>query len=485
MTRFKDKESRSASRNRNQAKKWPELVNTQKDVDAHLEYEVNKVRFKAFEPRNEAQARYAEAINNKRIIFATGCACTGKAQPLDAMVKVPGGWSMMGDLEVGSEITAPDGSVTEVTEIHPQGRKEIFKVTFEDGRSTECCMDHLWKVYKNDWMPYEARWRVVPLSDIIRLMGLRSNLGRLYVPLIDPEESVEIPLPVSPYSLGALIGDGFLGQSSVRLSSADQFIVDKFSELLPEGLSIVNRKGFDYAIVKTWGNAAPKGRNPLLDSIRDLGLDGKRSNAKFIPEQYMFASTAQKIELLQGLMDTDGTVEKGGAVSFCTVSQLLANQVRELIWSLGGLCKIATKRPSFTYKGVKKSGQLAYQLNIRIKNARRFFSLPRKIERISETAQYNDCLRLRIKSIEPVGVKPAQCISVGHPEHLYITDSYITTHNTYTATSIACEMLEAREIERIVIVRPMVGCEEDIGMLPGSLAEKFHPWLGPFFDVLE
>lgn len=362
--------------------------------------------------------RYAPS---KVVTLPTGF---GKAQPLDAEIKVPGGWKTMGDMVVGTKVIAKDGTITHVTGVYPQGEKEIYRITFGDGRSTECCAEHLWKVFFIDTTPAK-RWRVVNTLEVMRLLGHAQP--RVYIDLPDVEDGTDAELPIDPYLLGALLGDGHLGKNAIYFSSQDEFILEQVRQLLPENLTLRHMQKYDYRIAGA--RATP---NDLLDKIRSLELSGCHSYSKFIPDMYLAGSAAQRRAMLQGLLDTDGTVVKvGGSVSFCTTSPFLASQVQYLVRSLGGIAKIKNRHTNYTYKGASLKGRESYHVFIRHKVPSQFFRLPRKVALCRDDGQYSAKLKLRVKSVELVGVKEAQCISIDHPDRLYITNDFIVTHNTF------------------------------------------------------
>ena len=351
---------------------------------------------------------------------------SGKAQPLDAKIKIPGGWKTMGEMQLGDIITAKDGTATKVIGVYPQGSKEIFRLTFADGRSTECCGEHLWKVYKCGWI---NSFRIVNTFELIRLMSASFMAKRLhYIELIDPEDSNEVNLPIDPYVLGVLLGDGYLGKGRVHITTPDKFIVDELIRLLPTGVSLQYKGELNYAIVGDWTGTLHK--NSVLDVIRKLELSEKLSHEKFIPPIFLNGSNGQRLAILQGLMDTDGTACITGTSSFCSTSHQLAKDVQYLVRSLGGIAKIALRYPKYTYNGELLEGRVAYQVNIRFKTPKNLFRLPKKQDRVSNTNQYSKYLKLRITDIENIGKKEAQCIAIDHPDHLYVTNDFIVTHNS-------------------------------------------------------
>lgn len=455
------------------------------DVDQSAESndwkrEVTRLTFKT-----EAQRNYHRLILNNTLVIADGPAGTGKAQPLDAHLKTPTGWMTMGEVRVGDKLRMPDGSIAPVSAIYPQGEKDIWKLTFSDGRSAECCDEHLWRVYCGGWSPAETRWRVVDTTAIRAMLAKPSLSNRLYVELPRTEKVDDVELPLDPYLMGALLGNGHFGKGMLLFSTSDQFMVEEINRLLPPSTEMVHRADYGYAIVKR--DRRLKGApNEVLEALRQLELGELHSFNKFIPDIYLTASANQRSDLLQGLLDTDGTVSvPSGTASYSTSSPFLAVNVQYLVRSLGGLASIAIKHPTYTHKGEKREGRVAYQVNIRIADRKSLFRTPRKRELIPDTYQYADSIRLRIEKIEYVGRKEAQCISVDHPDHLYITNDFVVTHNTYVCTKWACQELDARRISKIIVTRPALEAgDEQMGFLPGTLEEKFAPYFEPFRRVM-
>jgi superfamily II DNA or RNA helicase len=332
----------------------------------------------------------------------------------------------MGEMAIGTVVSTPDGQSAAVSGVYPQGMQDVYRITFRDGRSTECGADHLWRVFHPD---QSEGWRTVDTNEIIRRHPSDHRKSRQYIQLVEPEDSVPFDLPLDPYLLGILIGDGCLSQSA-GVATPDQFILDEMQQYLPDRMVTKFVGRYHY----TFTDPTFKG-NRLTDILREIGLMGKRAWEKTIPDQYLHASKDQRYALIQGLMDTDGTSATNGGIQYCTTSLELANQIIYLIRSLGGMVHMQHKQPFYTYKGERLDGRTAYILSIRHRRPRDLFRLPRKRDRVNYTNQYADTLKLRIDRVEYVGQKECQCISVDHPDHLYITDDFVVTHNTVTALS--------------------------------------------------
>lgn len=427
--------------NRNIPREYVQVVDIPVPVPATAHYDM----FEKFVLRDYQELIVADILrpeyHSARVDLQTG---KGKAQPLDARIKVPGGWKRMGDIQVGDKVISRDGSITDVDGVFPQGKKPIYRIVFADGRSTECCGEHLWTVYYVNTSK-NARWRTVNTYELIRMLQMPNP--RVYVPLCEAENVPDVELKIAPYTMGALLGDGGLTGTGIIFSTADEELVDNIRSELPDVLQIRHKDAYDYYITNPAGGA---GCNPYTTALRDYGLKGCDSVSKFIPEDYMRGSTKQKFELIQGLFDTDGTVQKSGSVTYCSTSYTLARQVQTLIRSLGGIATIRSRTNSYTYSGEKRFGQEAYEVDIRFKVPSMLFKLKRKLDRINDDNQYSSKLKLRITSINAVGSKEAQCISVTHPEHLYITDEYIVTHNTLCSLAA----LARKGVRCVVMVPP-------------------------------
>lgn len=397
--------------------------------------QIKLMRLKLYKRLMRSGIQSFEWTPTKQLMLIIGSNGSGKAQPYDALVKIPDGWKRMGDVQVNDMVIARDGTPTKVLGVYPQGKQTIYKFTFGDGRTTRATGDHLWKVYHGGSI-YPIQPRILNTLEIIEhLKGSRGHL--LWVDLAESEQNADKMFPIDPYTLGVIIGDGCL-TSGVVLSKPDEFIFDKIKTRLPVGLELVKRKVdkcLTYAI-KASEQTSVRGYNnqkvnQLTLDLRACGLDNKKSHEKFIPEMYLHGSTKQRLELVQGLMDTDGYIDKSSTCSYSTTSPILAKQVEYLIRSIGGIANTSERITQFTTTmGAKKDGKISYTVNIRYKRPSELFSLPRKKSRANDNGQYANSLKLKIASVDVDGFEEAQCIAVDHPEHLYITDNFVVTHNT-------------------------------------------------------
>jgi hypothetical protein len=334
-------------------------------MERKVEFKQRKFKF------SEKQKQLLEICLNPdtKIVFIAGPAGSAKAQPLSEPVLTPNGWVTMGDIKQGDLVMSSDGNPTEVLGVFPQGSKEIFKVSFNDGSFTYCCDDHLWLTQTNNERYSRLRTKTGrvknPQNGKVRsLKEIRESLFvsktkrfNHFIPITQPVNFEPQDHLIHPYLLGALIGDGGL-TIGARFTTADEEIVKSFEKLLPENHSIrAYKEKYAFSIL---GDCQ---KNLVWEEIKKIGLNVK-SDLKFIPENYLIDSVENRISLLQGLMDTDGTTDaKQGRAVYTSTSQRLAHGVKELIESVGGVARITSFKSKFTYLGVKKIGKTAYRVN--------------------------------------------------------------------------------------------------------------------------
>lgn len=369
----------------------------------------------------------------------TGPTGTGKAQPLDSKIKTVSGWTRMGDIAIGDKILTPSGEESSVVGIFPQGKKDIYEVTFADGRTARSCKEHLWNVYNKHW---KSKWKTISLEEIIRLK--KNTSGDYYIQLSASTPGVDSHT-IDPYLVGTLLGDGGISQRGITFTSADPDMIDHLTTLIDKDYEFKKKNKYDFSLRKKVQERDSLGRfiNRYTTELRSLGLMGTNSYTKFIPDIYKLSSKESRESLIAGLVDTDGYIDqRTGSISISTSSEKLAKDIQEVVWSLGGIAKIRNKIPSYTYKGKKKNGRTNYNISIRYSSPQNLTRLARKKSCLTQNYQYSDKsknreLKLKIVDINLVSNEEAQCIMIDHADHLYITDNYVVTHNTYTAKQLA------------------------------------------------
>lgn len=325
-----------------------------------------------------------------------GSASCGKFTLLTEPVFTSDGVTTVGSLSVGDYIMAATGHPARVEKIFEQFDRPLYVVRFSDGTETVCGDEHLWTV--RYWG--RVRWegprktrkavngfvtRTITTERLASWTDLRRR--RVSVPLTEPVEFAHREVPVDPYMLGCLIGDGSLcGTVSLTSDPDDVELLERFRQ----GLA-VKFPGYELHAVKGRGTAwlvTGSGRghaNAVKSALRDLGLLDHCAGTKFVPDMYKFNSSDVRFELLAGLFDTDGTISKEGHVSYCTVSKRLAEDVKFLLQSVGASVTVFPKTPAYTHNGVRRTGQTAYTVFVHgLKKCymRRLFHLSRKRNRV-------------------------------------------------------------------------------------------------------
>ncbi|MEU1179788.1 helicase-related protein [Streptomyces sp. NPDC005820] len=355
---------------------------------------------------------------------------SGKAQPLDSLVLTPAGFRRMGDMQVGDEVVVPDGEIAFVDGVFPQGEREVWRLVLSDGSSVECDDEHLWIVGTSGGR-HRGRAPKVMTTREIRLDTLKANgSSKWYIPAAAPVDlGGDSGLPLDPYLFGLLLGDGSF-RHHLRLSTVDDEIRDAVAAAVAPECRLVPVKNSrcDHTIqpAQRVGGA----RNPVIRVLRDLNLWGETSHGKFVPDEFKDTSVKNRLALLQGLLDTDGTVQANGlSVSFCSASRRLADDVAWLVRSLGGRARVLPKRAAF-------------EVFVALPDEYAPFRLTRKADRVRPRLKDNT-FRRGIRAVEYVGRKPVQCISVAHPSHAYVTDNFTVTHNTMVALRAMLAVVDA------------------------------------------
>jgi len=382
-------------------------------------------------PQEGPQVRAATCPADE--VFYGGTRGGGKAMPKSSKLLTNFGPILLRDVKVGSQVCNPDGSVAKVIQIHEQGEQDVYEFTFDDGAKTRATLDHLW-LYRETQRKLKAdrrylhndesvRWRVGTTEYLIDRLGVTDGIR---IPLTKPikyTKSWRHPLLIDPYLMGLMLGDGCFNKKNVGISSGDAEIA---ADCVKWGYSLHNRTDlYSLGLSK---------ESELYAQFKRAGLLGKLADTKFIPAQYKLGSVEDRWAVIQGLMDTDGYADGRGHLQFTTVSEQLVNDVREIVWGLGGKATLTTKTGQYRKDdGTIQHCKTVYMLYIQHPTKEKFFRLERKSSRCIDKEWNNGWeLTRKLISIEKVGREDCCCISIDHPNQLYLSDDFIVTHNSHT-----------------------------------------------------
>lgn len=366
-------------------------------------------------------------------LLISGQTGSGKALTVDTVIPTPKGDKRMGDIQVGDYVYDRKGEPTLVTGVFPQGILEAYEVVLSDGRKVICNDEHLW-TYVTDKGIYKTVTLREMLEEGIYVKGVKPH-AKYYIPMSSAVVKEEKELPMHPYVLGALLGDGCLRDETLTVSSEDDWIPNKIASIIcAKGLYKNNSNhNYQFELPDNHGYEVLrkhtkffKTRMVLPEYMRSLAGD------KHIPNIFLEGSIEQRYELLQGLMDTDGSITRGGTrynVSFVTTSEQLAKDITQLLRSLGYKSSIRSNKRS-----ENTSTEYTVFINVPNEEKQKLFTLPRKWEIAKEAENYKKKARYDRIGIVEVNKLPTMeemvCIMVDNEEHLFLANDYVVTHNT-------------------------------------------------------
>jgi len=350
----------------------------------------------------------------------------GKMLKPDELVRVKNGWKKMKDISIGDMVYGGDGNLTRVIQkTDLQKNLKMYRLTLRDGRTIDACEDHQWKVFSNKSRKWEVK-KTKEMLDFKRSRSGKKSNGTEHLYALPINEALaheeEKNIELHPYILGVLLGDGCLTQNRITFSSKDPEIVQKVNSLLPDGYYVsAYSDGITYGI-----NC--KDKEPFYKIIERLGLFKTKSLTKFIPHNYLYNSYERKLELLQGLMDTDGYSNGQSVIEYYTISKQLSEDVLNLSRSLGIHCKCKTKTSMYNGKKYNDCYRISMYTKLNV------FTLDRKLKYLQHTISkqgQSKYEKVFITNIEKIENGDGYCIMVDNDDNTYVTKDYIVTHNSF------------------------------------------------------
>lgn len=368
----------------------------------------------------------------------------GKALPNSSRIPTPSGWKTIGDIREGDYLFDALGKPTKVLAIYPQGEKEVYEIKFKDGRSVRCCDEHLWSFQSTKRLDkFEKREYIT--SSLKDMMGLSLKKGRGYEYAIPQQKAVEYDEKkhfIPSYVFGLMLGDGSFRQhesnKSFQYSSENEELPRAIGKLCNWIVKKNSDKNYTWYFAYLDRQTEHK-KNVWVEEVLSEcpELINAKSEDKFIPRNYLEDSVENRLALLNGLLDSDGSVDKKGRVGFYTISSKLKDGVVELCQSLGFKTSVTIDS--------HKSTNICYVIHImgEPEEKRKLFRLKRKHQLIENW--YNNAKRKERNNYNPIigiqdlGYKEEMtCFYVDNKEHLFLTDDFIPTHNTRFLVGEAC-----------------------------------------------
>lgn len=387
----------------------------------------NKPKLTSFHPKNPAQTPAAAAhkfspeqlkaiTSQEPLILVQAGAGTGKALDLDTPVLTPAGWTLMRDIKIGDKVIGSDGRPHIVTNVWDHAAKRAYKLTFRDGASVIACDEHLWTTL------HLRRGEEIERT-ITTEQWVNEKRYRRYdfLPQVEPVQyAVRRKLPLDPYFMGALLADGSLHRNSIQYTKSENGVIDAVKTAAAASGYDMYETTCGTSTARQWRFHHPddhRSKAKLRRLIHSLGLNVP-AHLKFIPDIYKTASVEQRKQLLNGLFDGDGDVRPGRTYArFNTTSERLADDVLQLIWSLGLSAtkqKLRHKRGDYWCVNLLDERWDPFM-------ASHFKGRP--------AGSVRPCRRT-LRSAEYLGTRPMRCISVDAADSLYVTKDFLVTHNS-------------------------------------------------------
>lgn len=420
-----------------------------RDLKAILDIEnITGVKF------SDEQRKILEHHGNACIL---ACAGSGKALVNGTGVLTPNGYVPIEQLKVGDTVYDECGYRQKVTGVFPQGKKKVYKVKFSDGTIIKCCKDHLWAYQTYNMRRTHKGFDVKTLEYIKDNVPIniypfehktkgKQNRANIYIPMCEAVQFDKKELPLRPYLLGALLGDGCIRNKEVNcgfsFTNEDADVVSRVdSELKEIGAYLKLSDGCTYRINTTKDNK-------LTPILIDLGLLNTSSHNKFIPEIYKLSSVEDRLELLKGLIDTDGTCD-GTNYEITLASEQLIDDIQFIVETLGMTATKSSKR-AVCYKENNETVDCGEVYRLYIKTSESIDKIHYSEHRESQWKKGHTSARRTIVEIQETEEEDEMtCIKVSGLSELFLTEHCIVTHNTTISVNLIAKRIMTGEIKDV------------------------------------
>lgn len=357
---------------------------------------------------------------------------SGKGVTLLTPILTPSGWRRFGDLAVGDYVFHPSGKPTMVTQVHPIDQWDTWEVEVSDGTVLTFTGEHLFTVDEFVGGPKRKR-RTLDVRAMAReglvfdrpltkgsTKATKAGVGKFALPETEPLEFPERDLPVDPWVLGYWLGDGSTGFGSATADVDD----------VPHVRERCRAAGYELSDLRQKREGGRARQFTILGLSSDLRKVGVLQD-KHIPEEYLYASVEQRRALIQGLMDSDGYIDKKGSAEYCQVRKQIADGMAFLLRSMG--VKVNVRESEAKLYG-RVTGP-RYRLTFKPYRHQNLVTLPRRAERVRE--QRRKPIPRVIKDVRRVAPVDARCITVAAEDGLYLVgETMVVTHNSPFAAAL-------------------------------------------------
>lgn len=438
---------------------------------------------------SDEQRQFFIDIFESSIGFLSGNAGSGKAVTNSTMIPTPNGFVRNGDLKVGSYVFDRLGNKTKILGVYPQGMKKVFKVILSDGREVLCNDEHIWTTFTSRGNFKDRTVRemldlgLFATDDRPRKDGTQRRTSKFSIPANECVDYEEKELGLDPYLLGVLIANGALTEKYLTVSTNDEFTIEKISKIQSYSYRKNSSKNYNWNFKYNSKVYTDSEQGRFGVKTKDIVPESLMVTSKYkhIPREYLESSKEQRLELLKGLMDNDGTIGIAPRYncSYSTISPQLRDDVLELVRSLGYKATVSID----DRVGTKHYKNISYEIHILIPNSEKhnLFSLPRKLERVKEAQLLKEKNRrydrVEISDIIDMGYEEEMtCIMVDNDEHLYLCNDFVVTHNT---TSQKLMLQYAKETgQSIVFLAPTGRARKKLEEYTGHTAHTIHSFVG-------